>query len=519
MPHYLCAFDLGTTSVKVGVFTPDGQVVGTTCREYGVLYPGPQWIEQSIEEMWKAQCIACRELIDHFNIHPDDIAAVGVSSQRATFVPLDKDGKPLTRFIGWQDKRSIRQCELMERRVGAERYYKIAGLPIEPTAAVSKVLWFKEHTPEVFERTNIFASTQNVHLAQLGVDQAPCDLPDAAYLGLLDVDRLEWSRELLEKLEIPIEKLPVLAPSGQCVGQVSRSAGLATGLAPGTPVVTAGGDLQCAGLGMGVAEPGYVSVGIGTGGGVLIYLDRPRRHPERALNCLPHAVSGAWEIEGICLASGATYKWYRDVLGASEKSAAVGLNIDPYELLNLEASQAEPGSSGLLVIPSLAGAGAPNWYPQARGIILGLTLATDKKALTRAILEGICLEIRWMLEAIQKLEVPVKEVRIWGGAAKSNLWNQIAADVYGVPAAKTVVSEAGLIGAAICAGVGVGFFKDALDGAHRMVRIERHFEPNPQLQARYDELFDLYQNAYRALREAGIFERLADFPGGKESEA
>jgi xylulokinase len=269
---------------------------------------------------------------------------------------------------------------------------------------------------------------------------------------------------------------------------------------------------------MGVAEPGYVSVGIGTGGGVLTYLDQPLRHPDRALNCLPHAVPGAWEIEGICLASGATYKWYRDVLGTYEKIAAGGLNMDPYEILNAEASLAAPGSSGLLVMPALAGSGAPNWYPKARGVILGLTLATDKKALTRAILEGVCLEIRWMLEATQKLGVPIKEMRIWGGAAKSSLWNQIAADVYGVPVAQTAVSEAGLVGAAICAGVGVGMFENAREGARRMVRVERCFEPNPLLRAHYDELFDLYQTVYRALREAGVFERLADLAGNMEAK-
>lgn len=510
MPEYLCAFDLGTTNVKAGVFTPNGRIIGTSSREYSVFYTGPQWVEQSVEQMWMAECEACRELLDHFNIHPGDIAAVGVSSQRATFVPLDKDGKPLTRFIGWQDKRSILQCDRIERLIGAERYYQIAGLPIEPTAAVSKILWFKEQAPEIFERTHVFASTQNVHLSQLGVDQAPCDLSSAAYLGLLDVDRLEWSCDLLEKLEIPIEKLPTLAPSGKCVGQVSPGAAQATGLVVGTPIVTAGGDLQCAGLGMGVSEPGFVSVGIGTGGGVLTYLDRPLRHPERALNCLPHTVPGAWEIEGICLASGATYKWYRDVLGMYEKTAASGLNMDSYEILNAEASLARPGSDGLLVMPALAGSGAPNWYPKASGVILGLTLSTDKKALTRAVLEGICLEIRWMLEATQKLGTPIEEVRIWGGAAKSLLWNQIAADVYGVPAAQTAVPEAGLVGAAICAGVGAGIFKNAREGAHNMVRVERRLEPNPVLRARYDELFDLYQTTYRALRGAGVFERLAD---------
>ncbi len=507
--QYLCAFDLGTTGVKAGILTPDGQLVASAYREYGVVYPAPSWVEQSIDAMWQAQCQASRQVIACCNIDPRQVAAVAISSQRATFVPLDRQGNPLTRFIGWQDRRSVAQCAEMERRLGAEKYYRIAGLPIEPTAAVSKVLWLKENQPEIFDQTHRFASTQSVHLNQMGVADAPCDLPCAAYLGLLDVNRLEWSEELLQALEIPAEKMSPLVASCTRVGEISPAAAEATGLAAGTPLVVAGGDLQVAGLGMGISQPGLVSVGIGTGGGVLIYLEQPLRHPDRALNCLPHAVPGAWEMEGICLASGAAYKWYRDTIGKLEKASAAALDLDAYDLLNAEAAQALPGGGGLLVMPALAGSGAPNWYPRARGVLLGLSLSTDRKQLTRAMLEGICLEIRWMLEAAQRLGTSITEVRIWGGAAKSDLWNQIAADVYGVPAARTAVPEAGLVGAAICAGVGVGIFSSAQEGAQAMVRVEHRYEPNPNLHSRYAELFDLYKTVYRLLKEEGIFERLA----------
>jgi xylulokinase len=160
-------------------------------------------------------------------------------------------------------------------------------------------------------------------------------------------------------------------------------------------------------------------------------------------------------------------------------------------------------------MPSFVGAGAPNWYPKARGVILGLTLDTDKKMLTRAVLEGICLEIRWMLDSAGSLGMPIEEIRIWGGGAKSSLWNQIAADVYGIPAARTEISEGGLVGAAICAGVGVGIFKDAREGTRAMVRIAERYEPNPATLARYNEMFDIYRTAYRALVEAGVFERIS----------
>jgi xylulokinase len=509
MPKYIFAYDLGTTGVKAGILTGEGDLVGTAYREYGVIYPASQWVEQSVDEMWQAQQAASKAVFSKTGVRPGDIAAVAVSCQRATFVALDRAGQPLTNFIGWQDKRSIDQCETMRAQVGAERYYRIAGLPLDPTAAVSKILWLKEHAPDVFDQTATFASTQNIHLQQLGVEQAPCDLADAAYLGLLDVDRLQWSKELLDALGIPEDKMPRLTHSGRQVGVVSRAAAEATGLAAGTPVVAAGGDLQCSGLGIGVAEPGYVSVGIGTGGGVLVGVQQPLRHPDGGLNCLPHVVEGMWEVEGIALASGAAYKWFRDTLGIPEKEAAASLGLDAYEILNAEAARVAPGSGGVIVMPSLLGAGAPNWYPKARGLVLGLTPTTDKKALVRAMLEGICLEIRWMLEAAEKLGTHIAEVRIWGGAAKSPLWNQIAADVYGVPAASLQISDSGLVGAAICAGLGVGMFKNAPEGVRAMVHVAQRYEPNPAASARFNEMFAIYKEAYQALVKAGVFERLA----------
>jgi sugar (pentulose or hexulose) kinase len=217
-------------------------------------------------------------------------------------------------------------------------------------------------------------------------------------------------------------------------------------------------------------------------------------------------------MEGICLASGAAYKWFRDTLGQLEKASAAALDIEAYDILNAEAAQATPGGGGLLIMPALAGSGAPNWYPKARGVFLGLSLSTDKKQLARAMLEGICLEIRWMLEAAQDLGTAIQEVRIWGGGAKSDLWNQVAADIYGIPAARTAIPEAGLVGAAICAGVGVGIFSSAQEGVHSMVRVERRYEPDPGLRSRYDEMFDLYKTIYRLLKEGGVFERLEALP-------
>ena len=509
MPEFLCAFDIGTSCVKGGIFSPDGRLVAARSKEYRVIQPKPSWAEQSIQEMWQNQCEVSLELINQSGIDPNDIAAVAVSSQRATFVPLDNHGDPLMNFIGWQDKRSIKQCQDIERQVGIQKYYQISGLPIEPTASVSKMLWLKENRPDLFDRTAQFASTQNVHLRQLGIENPPCDLPNAAYMGLLDVDKLEWSKLLLDQLGIPIEKMPPLSPSGKVVGAVSKEASSATGLAAGTPVVTAGGDLQCAGVGVGVTEPGVVGVGIGSGADVVIFLDEPIRHPDLALNCLPHAMSGAWEMEGLCLASGAAYKWFRDNFAAQEKETASASGLDTYTILNQAAEAAPPGSNGMIFLPTLIGAGAPHWNPMASGIVIGLTLSTDKKDFARAIMEGVCFEIRWILEAVEMLGRTHDKLHIYGGAAKSRLWNQIAADIYGFPVCRPEVEEAGLVGAAICAGVGTGIFKNARAGARSMIRIVEEYAPRPNLHVLYSEIFEVYKKTYQTFSNAGIFERLA----------
>ena len=509
MADFFLVFDIGTSGVKAGIVSASGEVVATASREYPSLYPGPQWVEQSVDEIWQGQCAAAKELLAKSDIPAAEIAAIAISCQRATYVPVDKDERPLTNYIGWQDKRSTAQCDRMRSQIGDDRYYRIAGLPIEPTAAVSKIMWLKENRPDIFDKAHKFYSTQNMHLHQLGVENAPCDLPDASYMGLLDVNNLQWSSSLLDELGIPADKMPELVPSCQVVGEVSKEAAEQTGLAAGTPLVTAGGDLQVGGLGLGVAKPGVVSMAMGTGAGVIFYLDKPVLHPARSMGCLAHTVPGAWEMEGICLASGGAHKWFRDVLAGAEKQAAATFGISAFDILNLEASEVPPGSNGLIVMPCLAGAGAPFWYPQARGVIMGLTLGTTKQDLARAVMEGITLELSNIVESAREIGVQVEEVRVFGGASKSRVWNQISADIYGVPVYTSKVHDAGLIGGAICAAVGTNFFANAAEGADAMVNLGERFEPNLQVHEQYAEISSVYRDAFKVLKEAGIFERMA----------
>jgi len=214
-------------------------------------------------------------------------------------------------------------------------------------------------------------------------------------------------------------------------------------------------------------------------------------------------------MEGICLASGGAHKWFRDTLAAGEKEAAGRCGISAFDIMNLQAADVPPGANGLIVMPCLAGAGSPYWYPKARGVIMGITLGTDKKDLARAMLEGITLEVSNIFEAARKLGVTVSEVRVFGGASKSRIWNQISADVYGVPVYTAEVSDTGLIGASICAGVGVGAFANAQEGADAMVNLSECYEPDLSVHSKYQEIASIYRDAFSALKDVGVFEKMA----------
>lgn len=509
MADYVCSFDLGTTGVKSGILNTKGDLIASAYREYGVISNEKNTVEQSIADMWNAQCETSKEVLANSGIKPDNIQAIGISSQRATFAPVDKNYAPLTNFIGWQDQRSIQQCDEMIKKIGVDKYYKIAGISIDPIAAVSKILWLKDEQPEIFEKTSTFASTQNVHLNMLGVENPPCDLASAAYLGLLDTDNLCWSLELLKLLDIPEDKMPSLALSGKIVGELSKTAADQLGFTKGTPIVTAGGDLQLAGIGMGVISPGFVSVVTGTGAGVLICLDKSLRHPSRSLNCLPHASSGNWEMEGISLAGGGAYKWLRNELGEYETQIANNTNQDPYDVLSKRAEGAPVGSHGLITLPMLLGAGSPNWNPEVRGLILNVNSQVTKPDIIRSCLEGICLEIKWIVEEAINSGAEIKEARLSGGGSKSPLWNQIASDIYGIPAATSVVGDAGLVGAGICAAVGVGLFSSIKEGAECMVQISQRYEPNLKNTEVYREIFEIFKDTYIALDNNNIYKRIS----------
>jgi xylulokinase len=277
------------------------------------------------------------------------------------------------------------------------------------------------------------------------------------------------------------------------------------GLNSGIPIVAGGGDGQCAAAGTGIVKAGNVMVNIGTAAGVQVYLTEPHFDAGYTLNCAAHVVPGAWEMEGHTQASGTVLRWFRDEFGGAEQLIGLYSEHDAYDLLIDTARRAPAGSDGLIFLPTFNGSTAPIVDPFARGAFIGLKLSHQRSHIIRSILEGISLEIRWMLEAIKTTGVPIDEVRLAGGGSKNPFWNQIHADILNRPVKTILIPDAALVGGAMCAAVALGVYSDFEQAADAFVQLGAVIEPRQESASLYGETFQRYINLFKLLSEERAF--------------
>jgi len=505
--EYLVAIDAGTIGCRTIIFNEKGEEVGRAYEEYQSIYPSPTWVEQRADDWWKATCNTLRVALSRAKINVKKVAGVSVTNQRETIVPVNEEGKPLRNAIVWQDRRTIEECRQIEA-IGREKIYHITGLTIDPYFSAPKILWIKNNEKEVFDETYKFMLVHDFILMKL-TGEFVTDWSNASRTMLFDINAFKWSQEICDKLEIPLDKLPTAEPPAKKIGEVTRKASEETGLAEGTPVITGGGDQQCGAIGIGVVKEGRIKATTGTGTFILAYSNKPVWDPKMRVLCSCHADPGRWVIEASIFTTGAIYRWFRDQLGHVEKALAEILREDPYDILNKEAEKAPPGAGGILVLPHFVGAGAPHWNPDARGVIIGLALGHTKSHMVRALMEGVCFEIRKNVEVMRQLGLKVDEMRITGGATRSKLWNQIQADIYNLPVMTGVIEEATALGAAILAGVGSGVYKSVSEAAEEVVNVKERIEPNQANREIYDELYKIYGEIYEVIEERKIYSKLA----------
>lgn len=502
----LMGIDIGTQSTRAALLTPDGDVVASAGRAQEMETPRPGWAEQD-PDMWWSNAVQCiREVMDRAGTRASDVAAVGAGGQMHGTVPLDLDGGLLSHRVQlWCDKRTAALVDAYKDRPASAQSYRLTGSPPVANWVGFKIKWLKQNEPETYARTWKFVMPKDyVNFRLTGC--AATDYSEASGSFLMDAAAGQWSRDLIEQLDVDMDKLPAIHRSADVIGNVTAEAANLTGLAEGTPVVAGGGDMMCMLLAAGLFEPGAASDITGTSGIISVFTESPVLDT-RLMNL--HHVTDGWVPFGITDTGGVSLKWFKDNYCRHEIDEAAEQGAQIYDLLSERAAQTPPGSEGLLFFPYLLGERTLG-SPYGRAVFFGLTPRHDVAAAVRAIMEGVTFELRQTLEIVEKSGHAVDVVYHSGGGAYSALWSQVKADIYQKPVVTFENGEGGLLGAAILAGSGAGVYASEVEGARRCLRPRQTFEPNVELAERYDYQFGLFQELHELFQ--GPFSRMAEIP-------
>jgi D-xylulose kinase len=504
MTELIAAIDVGTTGARTIIFDINGKLIGSTYREYPLIHPNPTWVEQDANLWWDVVCNNTNEVLKLKNIDAKNILAVVVTNQRETIVPVDDFGDPLYNALVWQDRRSVKECEDIKNLIGSNKIFNLTGLTIDPYFSASKLLWLKTNKPEIYKKASKFLLVHDFIVHKL-TDEFVTDFSNASRTMLFDITRFSWSELICEGLDIPIDKLPATGQSGEHIGEITTNAAAQTGLLAGTQVYAGGGDQQCAAVGLGVINEGLVKATTGTGSFVIAHLNKPAFDEQHRVLCSASVLPESWVLEASIFTTGAVYKWYRDNLAEPERKTATKQGIDVYEILNKKIENVIPGANGLILLPHFMGAGTPYWNPDAKGVLFGLTLAHSKEDILRAIIEGICFEIRKSIEVFAELGLDVKELHIAGGITRSDVINQLQTNIFGIPVIKTAYEETTALGAAIIGAIGSGIYKTYNEAVNGMMDIKKKYLPKNKTKILYDELFLKNKDLFRILSNNNFY--------------
>jgi xylulokinase len=492
---YLLGIDVGTGGTRALVIDTEGRVIASATEEHQA-FASPQigWAEQNPSDWWRACGVAVRKALAQGRLRGDQIACVGLSGQMHGAVLLDEQARVVRPALIWCDVRTEKQGRDLTAQIGAERLIQLTCNPALANFTLTKCLWVRENEPENWNRVSSLLLPKDYVRLELTGERAT-DMADASGTLLFDVAHRRWSKEMLELVQMDESLLPALYESPEICGRVSAAGAAATGLQSGTPVVAGAGDQGAGAIGIGVVSPGTVSATIGTSGVVLAAMDGPALDPGGRLHTFCHAVPRRWLVMGVTQAAGLSLRWFRDQFGLG-----AGDQLESYDSLTAEAANAPPGCDGLLWAPYLMGERTPYLDPAARGMLAGLTASHTRAHVIRAILEGVAFSLRDTFTIFQENDVPVKTIRLGGGGARSALWRQIQADIYGQRVETVEAEEGAAYGAAILAGVGAKVWSSVDAASDAVVRVDRSMTPNSEDSPVMEKAYAAYRRIYPAMK-------------------
>ena len=494
-PKFFLGMDVGTGGTRAVLIDGGGAIVTSAASEHAPFKAErPGWAEQEPEDWWRAALAAIRAVLaqaaaDMPGFSAARIGGIGLTGQMHGAVLLDKDGAVLRPALIWCDQRTGPQCDWLHRELGRERLIELVANPALPNFTLTKLLWVKEHQPEVWARVaHVLCPKDYVRFRLTGT--YAMDVQEASGTLLLDVANRRWSSEVAHAAGVSESWLPELFESPEVCARIADDAAKLTGLQAGTPVVAGAGDQGAGAVGMGILEPGAVSVTIGTSGVVFAATAKPSLDRGGRLHTFCHAVPGRWHVMGVTQAAGLSLRWLRDLL----------LPGGSYDLLTGEAARIPAGSDGLLWTPYLLGERTPHLDSDARAAFVGLTAGHGRGHLARAVMEGVAYSLRDSFTLFAEMGVPVKGVRLGGGGARSAIWREIQAAVYGHTCDVLVAEEGGAFGAALLAGVGGGGWSSVEEACAQSIQVAAQIAPQAEELKRYDAGYEGFQKVYSALR-------------------
>ena len=509
---YFAGLDIGTTGVKVMIINQDAEIKSLAYREYPCEYPKPGWVEQNVDIMWNKICETTNEAISKAKISSSLIKSLGISSQRGTFIPVDKNIKPLMNSIVWSDARANIELDWIKENISEERYYQITGVPISSLWSYSKIKWFIDNEKDIFKDTYKILNGQEYFLRKLGAEEISTDPSSLTLNGMLDIRKLNWSEELCSFINLPLEKLPPVGAPARKVGKISEKAAEETGFALNMPIAIGGGDQQCAAIGAGIVKEGMAVVTTGTAMVIVGHLEEVKKDEEKGVLIGGSGIPNKWDIEGVQFTAGAALKWMRDNFGYLEVTSGERLGLDPYDIINLEVNKSPAGSKGLIFFPFFQGQMTPNYEDSAKGGFIGLTLIHSHDDIMRAIMEGVSFETRMVIEAMESvLNKPFSNLRLSGGGAKSDIWSKIQSNIFRRHVERMVISECTTLGATILGAYGCGLFSSVEEGVEKMVKIYDTIEPKVKDSDLYDEEYNIFRNSFNSLSRENIYKDLMAF--------
>ena len=495
MANLFLGIDIGTSSVKSGIFDEEGHLQSKSMRDYQFTNPRDNWLEIEPEKWWDLSVETIQEVIEKGKINPGDIAGISMCGIAHTPVMLDRESNAVRPTISWLDTRDLAQLQRLEQDETSEFILERTGNRIAGCHTLPQLLWVKEEEPDNFKRIRkIILSKDYVGYRLTGA--LSTDLNNASATLLFNNKELCWDDDICKLFHIPKDILPPVVKSSDVIGKVTGEAAQITGLKEGTPVVSGAGDASIAILGLGIVESGQTAVIAGTAGVIMSSWKRYIYDNRGRCFTLVHPAGEMWTLATATNTACTSLDWFQSILDIT--------GTVNYDIFNKAAGESEPGAKGIIFHPFLAGERTPHWNPHARSTFFGCQLSHKRGDFIRAVMEGValslydCFLIHRDISGIT--ETPINEIRLAGGILNSPIWKRILADILGKAIEIPEEKELGILGCAINAAVGVGLYKSYEEAIKNMVRLREEITPDMELHnGIYAKQFALYRRLYERL--------------------